>query len=141
MASRVRGFLGGIIRQIMDVEDIAGGEDAGDIGLQGVVYDGPSGDGGEGDAGGLGQFIFGDQPAGEKEGVALVALLGARDRAGLFVNLSDGDRLHPVPSFDVNHGVTQLEGDVEVIETLNNIALETSGIGHELSDDLNLCPL
>ncbi len=47
MASRVRGFLGGIVRQIMDVEDIAGGEDAGDIGLQGVVDDGPSGDGGD----------------------------------------------------------------------------------------------
>ena len=85
-----------------------------------------------------GEFVFRDQTDGQKQRIARIILF----RAGIGFNLSSTALMvTPVTrSFAVNfrHGVTKLQRDAEVIETLDDIALEAAGVRLELCDDVYL---
>ncbi len=73
-----------------------------------------------------------DEPDGEQQGVALVVDLGAWDGLALGVHLGDGHALHPVAALDVGDGMAQIEGDVVVVQALDDVARESAGIGQDL---------
>ena len=39
---------------------------------------------------------------------------------------------NPVLSLDIHHRMAQLQGDAEIIQALDNVALQTAGVGHQL---------
>ena len=136
--ARFRGFLGNVVHQIVHMEHVAAGEHAGDIGLQAFIDDGAARHGAELYARGGAQLVLRDQTAGEQEGVAGVALLGALDGSPVSADLGDRDRRDVLLALDVHDRVAESERNAEVIETLHDVALEAAGIGHQLRDELHL---
>ena len=51
---------------------------------------------------------------------------------------ANGDARYTVFAVNFRHGVTKLQRDAEVIETLDDIALEAAGVRLELCDDVYL---
>ena len=79
------------IHEVMDVEDVAAGKDAGDRGLEGFVHQRPAGAGVQGDAGRLAEGIFGNQADGEQKRIGGKGSLGAGDRLPVFIHPGDHD--------------------------------------------------
>ena len=134
-------LLGHVVHQVVDVEHIARGKHAGYAGLQALVHGGAVGDGVELHPGGAAQLVLRDQAAGQQQGVALIALLRARDGPVFPVHLGDGNRLHPLFALDVHHRMAQLQGDAVVVQALDDVPLQPAGIGHQLRHHLDLGPL
>ena len=134
------GFLRDVVYQIVDVQHVAGGKDAGDAGLQALVDGGAARHRAEGDAGGPAQLVFGQQAAGEQQGVTVVVLLGAGDGPAVF-HPGQGDALDPLLALNVHHRVAELEGDAVVVQALDDVPLQAARIGHQLGHHLHLGPL
>ena len=83
-------FLGYIVHEVVYVQDVAAGKDALDVGLQTFVDDGTVCDRIELYTRGGAQLILGDQTAGQEQGIAGIALLGALDRLAVGADLGDG---------------------------------------------------
>ena len=121
----------------MYMEDIAGREDAGDVGFQGLIDDGAAGNGAHLDARAAGQLVLRDQAAGKQECVALIADFCAGNRLAVLY-FGNGDRFDTLFAFDVYYCMGQLQRNAEVIQTLYDISLQTAGIRHQLGNDLDL---
>ena len=120
------------------MQNVTGCEDTGNVGFQALVDSGTVGDGVDGNTGGLAQLVLGDQAAGQQQGVTLIEFFSAGDGLAT-VNLCQGDAFHALLALDVHDSVAQLQGDAEVIQTLDDVTLQTAGVGHQFGNDLNLC--
>ena len=128
-------FLRHKVHQVVDVQHVARRKDAGDAGLEAFVDGGAARHGVQGHTGGAAQLVFGQQPAGEEQGVAGIVLLGAGHRLAVF-HPSQGDPLHPFLALNVHHGVAEFEGDAEVVQTLDDVALDEPDVAGAEDDHL-----
>ena len=96
----------------MNVKHVAAGENALHKGLAELVDDGSLGDGAYGNSRKLGQLVFGDKAHRKQQGVALIEFFGSGDGASCFVNLGDGDPLHPVFAVNFGDGVGKQQRNV-----------------------------
>ena len=84
------------------------------------------------------QFVLRDQSAGEKQGVAGVALLGSRNRFAVRTDFCNRDSLDTVlPSMSMTV-VAELQRDAEIIQTLYDVSLQTTGVRHQFGNYLDL---
>ena len=102
---------------------IAAGEHPGQGGLHVLVDQGPVGAPVQRDARLAGELIFGDEAHRQQQGVAVKDPLSARDGAALVVHSGGHHLFHPALPPYVHHGVGEVEGDVKVLQTLDNVAL------------------
>ena len=129
------------VHQVMDMGHIAAGKDAGHGGLHIFIDHRAVGSGIDGDARLAGQLIFGDEAHGEQQGVAVKHHLGTGDGLTAFIHLRDHHLLHPVPSSDIGDRMGEVEGNVVVVETLDDVSVQTAGVGHDLHAGQDLCAL
>ena len=116
----------------MHMHHIAAGEHAGDAGLHILVDHCALGVGVHGDARLPGQLIFRDQANAEQDGVHIKFHLGARDGAAVFVHLGNGGLFHAGLALNIHDGMGQIQGDVEVLQALHDVAGQAAGIRHDL---------
>ena len=55
--------------------------------------------------------------------------------------LGNGHTGDPLPALDVHHRMAELQRNAEVIEALDDVPLQSAGIGHQLRNHQNLGPL
>ena len=77
----VGGLLAHVVDEVVDVEDVAAGEDAGHAGLEALVDERAARGGADAHPGGAGELVLGKEADGEQQRVALDPALGAGDRA------------------------------------------------------------
>ena len=130
-----------IVHQVVDVEHVAAGEDAGDGALPVLPDHRAVGAGVDLHARLAAQLVLGQQAHGEQQGVAVEDHLRAGDGAALFIHLRHHHLLQPVPAPNVGDGVAQIEGNVEVVEALDDVPGQTAGVGHQLHAGQDLGPL
>ena len=134
----LHGLLGDEVHQIVDVEHVAAGEDAGHGGLQLLVHHGAGGAGGDLHAGHLGELVLRDQAHGQQQGVAGEILFRAGNGLEIGPDLGHGDALEVLAAVDVHDGVAQEQGDAEVVQALDDVPLEAAGVGHQLHAGVDL---
>ena len=137
-ASRCRRLLRDEVHQIVDVQHVATGEHAGQGGSQRLVHHRPAGDGVQCRAGLPGQLVLRQQSHAQQQRVAGDVPLRAGDGQALPVHLRQrhtGEMLLPV---DLHHRGGQVQGDMEIVQTLDDVALQTTGVGHDLRHGLDL---
>ena len=122
----------------MDMEHIAAGEYAGQGGSQSVCHLRAAGDAAELHSSGRGQLIFRQQTHGQQQRVTGDVPFRAGDGLALFVNLRQCHALQPLPAVDVHHGGGQIQGDVKILQTLHDVALEAAGVGENFRHGVNL---
>ena len=105
---------------------------------QRIVDDRARRDRAELDFGGLCDLVFGQQPYAEQQRVARDLPFGPGDRLQFFVDGGDYDRGHPLFAVDRDDRMRKIEGDVKVLQTLHDVAVEPRRIGHQLDDSLDL---
>ena len=140
-AARRGRFLTDVVDQIVNVENVAAGEDAGTDVSEPFVDQRAVCHGADGCAEAARQLVLGDQAAGEQERIAVVMALGAGDGAAVGADLGDGHAGDALTALDVDDGVTQVERNAEIVEALDDVPLEAAGIGHQLRDGEDLCAL
>ena len=59
---------------------------------------------------------------------------GAGNRFVVRIDLGDCDAFDAFFALNVDDGMREVEGDAVIVEALDDVALETAGIGHELGD-------
>ena len=125
----------------MNVENVAAGEDAGDRGFEPFVDQRAVRHGADVRAEGARQLIFRDESAGEQERVAVVMALGAGDGAAVGADLGDRHAGDALAALDVDDRVAEVERNSEIVEALDDVALQAAGIRHQLSNGEDLCAL
>ena len=133
----LRGFFGNIVHKVVHMQHVAAREDARHAGLEAFVDNGAVRHAGERCARAEGELVFRDQTDGQKQRIAGIVLLSAGHRLAV-LHAGQRDALDPLLTLDVHDGVAQLQRDAEVIETLDDIALESAGVRLELRDDVHL---
>ena len=93
------------VHEVVHVQDIAASKNALDVGLQALVDDRAARHGIEPHACGGAQLILGNQPAGQEQGIAGVALLGALDRLAVGADLGDGHGGDMLLALDIHNRV------------------------------------
>ena len=101
-------LLGDKVHQVVDVQNVAAGEDAGNIGFPVLVNDSAVGHRVEGDRGGFAQLVLRDEADREEHGVTFYVLGSFRDGVAAFVHRADGDTGDPVLSVNFGDGVGEL---------------------------------
>ena len=137
MASGSCRFLGNVVHQIVNVEDIACCEDTGNAGFQAFVDGRAVGHRIQLHARSAAELIFGDQATGKKQCITLVMLLRAGDGFSVF-HPGQSDALHSGLTLNVHHGMAQLQRNAVVIQTLDDIPLQAARVRHQLGHDLYL---
>ena len=130
------GLVGDVVHQIVDLQHVAAGEDPGYAGHAPLVHHGSAGDRVQGHAAGPGQLVFRDQAHGQKQRVAGDQAPGGVDGPPGLVHLGDGHALQTVLAVDLGHGGAEVQGDAEVLQALDDVALESAGVGQKLADGL-----
>jgi len=120
------------------VDDVAGGEDPRRAGLVPLIDDGTARDRVEADTGFLRELVLGDQTHREQERITGDDLLCARNGLPFLVHGHCLYGLDAFPADDALDGVAQLQGDVEVHQTLDVVAAEARQVGHHLEHTLDL---
>ena len=134
MSAGELGLLGHVIDEVVDVQDVAAGEHPGDARLKRLVDHGPSRDGRELDARAARKLVLGKKPHREEQGIAWVTDLGPGNRAPRPVDLGEHDRLDALLALDARDGMAEQQRDTEVVDALDDVALEAARIRHELGD-------
>ena len=116
----------------MHVHHIAAGEHTGDAGLHILVDHSALGVGVHGDPGLPGQLIFRDQADAEQDGIHIKFHFGARDGAAVLVHLGNDSLFHAGFALNIHDGMGQIQRDVEVLQTLHDVAGQAAGIRHDL---------
>ncbi len=126
------------VHEIMYVQNVSAGKNTGDAGLHALVDNGAVRNRVDFHPGGAGKLILRNQSNGEKKRITGIALLRSRNRLPVRTNLRDGDRRNMLLSLYVHHGMGKLQRDSEIVQTLDNVALQTTRIRHQLRNDLHL---
>ena len=106
----------------MHMQHVARGKDAGQVRFQALIDRRAAGDGVQRHARGAAQLVFGQQPAGKQQRVAVVVFLGAGDGFSVF-DPRQRDAGHALLALNVHYRVAQFQRNVKIIEALHNIAL------------------
>ena len=64
--------------------------------------------------------------------------LRAGDGLAVGADLRNRDAGNTLPALNVHNGVAELEGDIKVVQALDNVALQTAGIRQQLRHDQHL---
>ena len=120
-------LAGDKVRQIHHPPAVAAGKDAGDIGLQACIGEGPVGDGVQPDTSLSAYLVFRDEAHREEQGVAVHPPLGAGDGLAAVVQPAQLHPLQPFPAENGGDGVAQVEGDAEVVQALAHVAPSPPG--------------
>ena len=97
-------FFGYIVHQIVDVQNIAAGKNAGHGSLTAVIHQCTSGDGIHRNPGTAGQLVFRNQTHGKKQCVAGNVAAGFWQNLPVFVHLGDGDAFYTLCAVNLRHG-------------------------------------
>ena len=106
-----RRFLTDVVDQIVNVENVAAGEDAGNGRFEPLVDQRAVRHGADVRAEGARQLIFRDESAGEQERIAVVMALGAGDGAAVGADLGDRHARDALAALDVDDRVAQVEAE------------------------------
>ena len=128
------------IGDVVDMQDVAAGEDARDGGHQRLVDDRPAGQGRERDAGPLRQLVLGDEADREQQRVAgdlrSVPGIGARPSS---TRAHDDET--PVAAADLDDGRARARAGCRSPQALADVAFEAARPGQDLEDAFDLEPL
>ena len=106
------------VHQVVDMEDVAAGKNAGNRGLQEFIHHGSAGAGMKFDAGLFAQGVFRQKADGEQKGVHGKGFFRTGNRPAVFIHLGDGHGAHPFPPLDVCDRVGQIEGNLKILQAL-----------------------
>ena len=139
--SCICGLLRNIVHQIMDMEHISAGKNAGNRGFQTFVDGRSVGDGRHLYSKFGGKLIFRDQSDGKEKGITGNVFLRSGYGLSVFVHLCECDTFYPFLTVNINDGVAQLQRDTKILQALDDVSLQTAGIGHQFCNHLHLCAL
>ena len=119
------------------MEYISAGEYAGNIGFKAFVDNRTGGHGRKGDAQLAGKFIFRDKTAGKQQSIAGNLLLSTRNGLAVSAYFCKRDAGNAVFSLNVYDRMGKLEGNIKILEALDDISLQPAGIRKKLCHDFN----
>ena len=120
------------VYQIMHMQRIAAGKNAGHRGLPVLIHQRAVGAWIHNDSGVPGQFILRNQPHGQQHRVAVKGHLRTGNGTALVVHLGHYHLLHPGFAPNVRNGVGQIQRNIKILQALHNVALQPAGIRHYL---------
>ena len=86
----------------------------------------------------LGKLVFRNQSAGEQKRVTGDKFLRSRYGFQVFIHSYQRNCLHPVLSVNLRHRMAKAKRNPKIVQALNNISLQSAGIGHDLRHQLYL---
>ena len=85
-----------------------------------------------------GQLVLRNQTYRQQYSIAFDIKFGTRNRSHTLVNLSNGDTGYALFTMDSNDGVGEVQRNIIVVQTLNDITGKTVGEGADFQASLNL---
>ena len=120
------------------MEHIAAGKHPGNRGSQPVRHLRAAGNAAQAHPCGGGQLILRQQAHRQQQRVAGDVLLRAGDGTAILVHPGQGHTLQPLPAVDIHHGGGEIQGDVKILQALNDVALQSAGVGEDLRHCVDL---
>ena len=111
---------------------ITAGKHAGNGGFHVFIYHRAIGAGVHLHAGTAAKFVFRDQANRQQHGIAVKDHLRAGYGAAVRSYLGDNHPFYAVFALNVTDGVGEIQGNIEIMQALDNVAGQASGIRHDL---------
>ena len=127
-----RGLFRHVVHEIVDVQHVAAGENAGHVRFERLVDCRAAGHAVECHLRALGKLVLRQKADGEQKRVARDILLRTRHRLAVRADLSERDALEPFPAVDIHDRVAEQQGDAVVVQALHDVALEPAGVRQKL---------
>ena len=129
------------IHQVVDMEGVSTGKDAGKASLQGIVHHSAAGGTVHRGTSSVKQLILRDQPHGEHQGVTGDQTLCPRQGPAVRSHRGENHTGKPPLPLDLSDSCVVAEGDVEILHTLDNVPCQATGVRLELHHCQHLRPL
>ena len=134
-------FFGNKVNKIVHVEHVSASKDALGSSLSVLVHHRTVGYAVKRDVSRFGKLVFGNETNREKKRIARNILACFCNGTATLVYLCNGNALKAFAAVNFHYGVTELERNVKIIETLLNVACKTARVGHQLAYCVHLCAL
>ena len=140
-ATGPKGALSHIVDEVIDVHYIAGGKYPRNTGGAPLIHDGAAGHGIQTDPSHPRQLVFGDETDGEEQAVTGQLVASAWNWLPALIYLVDIHRLDALMTAYSADRRTQMQGDVKVMDALDEVPPQTTDVRQNLNHGDHLCSL